>query len=56
MHRDDDATPREVQLDEPDDQLPRRRPPRLSIALWLPAVVGLTVALLLGAFTSIGMA
>jgi hypothetical protein len=34
---------------------PRRRPP-LSIALWLPAVVGLTVAVVLTAFTSLGMA
>lgn len=38
------------------DPLPRRRPPPLSIALWLPAVVGLTVALVLAAFTSLGVA
>jgi uncharacterized protein len=38
------------------DLPPRRRRPSLSIALWLPAIVGLTVALLLGAFTSLGMA
>ena len=40
-----------------DSGLPPLRPrPPVSIAFWLPAIVGLTVALLLGAFTSLGMA
>ena len=38
------------------DLPPRRRWPSLSIALWLPAVVGLTVVLVLTAFSSLGMA
>ncbi len=43
-------------MSEETDLPPRRRRPPLSIALWLPAIVGLTVAVLLGAFTSLGMA
>jgi uncharacterized protein len=35
---------------------PRRRRPSLSIALWVPAVVGLTVALMLTAFAALGVA
>jgi uncharacterized protein len=43
-------------LTEETDLPPRRPRPRLSIALWLPAVVGLTVVLVLTAFASLGMA
>ncbi len=42
----------------PEDEpapLPHRRR-GLSIAIWVPALVGLTVVLMLGAFTSLGMA
>ncbi len=60
MNGEDKITRGEVQwVDmamEDSSQPPRRPPPRFSIALWLPAIVGLTVALLLGAFTSLGMA
>ncbi len=41
--------------DEP-APLPHRHRRGLSIAVWLPAVVGLTVVLLLAAFTSLGVA
>ena len=36
--------------------LPRRRRRGLSIAVWVPALIGLTLALLLSAFTSLGLA
>jgi uncharacterized protein len=42
--------------EETDLPPPGRRRPSLSIALWLPAVVGLTVMLVLTAFSSLGVA
>ncbi len=36
--------------------LPRRRRHGLSIAVWVPALVGLTLVLVLTAFTSLGVA
>ena len=47
--------PKEDQLSEP-MPLPRRRRRGLSIAVWVPALVGLALVLVLTAFTSLGMA
>ena len=45
----------EVQVNEPAPPPPRRRR-GLSIAVWVPALVGLTLVLVLTAFTSLGVA
>ena len=45
----------EDQLSEP-TPLPHRRRRGLSIAVWVPALVGLTLVLVLTAFTSLGVA
>jgi hypothetical protein len=48
--------PRDPDVSEPAEAEPPRRRHGLSIALWIPALVGLTLVLVLAAFTSLGVA